>query len=38
MPHDHDHDHDHGHDHGHGSASPAERRIGFAFFLNLAFT
>jgi cobalt-zinc-cadmium efflux system protein len=27
-----------GHDHDHGSASSAERRIGFAFFLNLAFT
>ncbi len=26
------------HDHNHSSASSAERRIGFAFFLNLAFT
>ncbi len=26
------------HDHAHGSSSDAERRIGWAFFLNLAFT
>ncbi len=30
------HSHDHGH--SHGAPSSAERRIGFAFFLNLAFT
>jgi cobalt-zinc-cadmium efflux system protein len=30
--------HDHDDDHDQGSATSAERRIGFAFFLNLAFT